>query len=243
MPAIATPFHGKTPPKGPRQRNVPIRILLVEDEPLIADAIRVSMTRAGYHVDWAADADTAEEALRNGQFQLIVLDLGLPDRDGLSLLRWVRQQDIPVPVIILTARETTENRVEGLDLGADDYVTKPFDMDELLARCRVQLRRASGRSTPELTHGNITIHPQDHAVLLGGQRVDLPMQAYRLLLLLIERRGHIVSKSELAESLYGWDEGAESNTIEVYVSQIRRKLGKDLIRTIRGMGYVIEKPT
>lgn len=202
----------------------------------------MSLTRAGYHVDWASDADMAQDALSSGEFHLMLLDLGLPGRDGLSVLTWLRQKQRNVPVIILTAREATENRIQGLDLGADDYVTKPFDMDELLARCRVQLRRAAGRATPALHHGAITIRPDDQSVYLGPDRVDLPMQAYRLLVLLTERRGHIVSKSDLAEALYGWDEGAESNTIEVYVSLIRRKLGRDLIRTIRGVGYVIEKP-
>jgi len=222
------------------KRSHPIRILLVEDEALIADAIRVSLTRAGYHVDWTSDADSAEEALRSNQFHLIILDLGLPGRDGLTVLSWLRQKQ-NVPVIILTARETTENRIEGLDLGADDYMIKPFEMDELLARCRVQLRRAAGRSAPQMTYAGIVVSPSDQSVHLNGERIDLPLQAYRILVLLLDRQGHVVSKSDLSEALYGWDDGVESNTIEVYVSLIRRKLGKDLIRTIRGLGYVIEK--
>ncbi|MBA84321.1 response regulator transcription factor [Thalassobius sp. S69A] len=219
-----------------------MRILLVEDEPLIADAIRVSLTRAGYHVDWASDGDMADEALHGDGFHLVILDLGLPERDGLSVLGALRRRHSDVPVIILTAREATENRIEGLDLGADDYMTKPFDMDELLARCRVQLRRGAGRAAPVLTHGALELRPQEQAVFLDGARVELPLQAYRLLLLMLERRGHVCAKSDLTEALYGWDEGAESNTIEVYVSLLRRKLGKDLIRTIRGIGYVIDKP-
>jgi two-component system response regulator QseB len=218
-----------------------MRVLLVEDERLIADAVKVSMTRDGYHVDWVADANSAEEALITSQFDLVILDLGLPGRDGLSLLRWLRDTGRNEPVVILTAREAVENRIEGLDFGADDYMTKPFDMKELLARARAQIRRANGRSAPRLTHGGIEVDPAAHSVTHNGEVVEMSPLAFQVLVLLLERKGRVVSKDDLAESLYGWDEGAESNTVEVYVSQIRRRLTGDLIRTIRGIGYIIDK--
>ncbi|WIY27787.1 response regulator transcription factor [Parasedimentitalea psychrophila] len=218
-----------------------MRVLLVEDEKLIADAVKVSMTRDGYHVDWVADANSAEDALVTSQFDLVILDLGLPGRDGLSLLRWLRNTDRNEPVVILTAREAVENRIEGLDLGADDYMTKPFDMKELLARARAQIRRANGRSAPRLTHGDIEVDPAAHTVTHKGEVVEISPLAFQVLVLLLERKGRVVSKDDLAESLYGWEEGAESNTVEVYVSQIRRRLTGDLIRTIRGIGYIIDK--
>lgn len=218
-----------------------MRVLLVEDEDLIADGIKVSLARDGYTVEWVPDADTGEAALNTTPFELVILDLGLPGRDGLSLLRWMRAQKRAEPVIILTAREAVENRIEGLDCGADDYMIKPFDMKELLARSRALVRRANGRSAPNIEHGDVTVVPSSLQVLRNGVPVDLSPLAFQVLVLLLERSGRIVSKDDLAETLYGWDGNAESNTVEVYVSQIRRRLRSDLIRTIRGVGYIIDK--
>lgn len=218
-----------------------MRVLLVEDETLIADAIQVSLSRDGYRVDCAADAETAEGALATTSFDLVVLDLGLPGRDGLSVLRWMRAAKRSEPVIILTAREAVENRIEGLDCGADDYLVKPFDMKELLARARALVRRANGRSAPNIVHGNIVVVPAALKVFRNDVPVELSPLAFQVLMLLLERSGRIVSKDDLADSLYGWDGSAESNTVEVYVSQIRKRLGSDLIRTVRGVGYVIDK--
>lgn len=218
-----------------------MRVLLVEDETLIADAIQVSLSRDGYTVDWVADAETAEDALATTDFDLVLLDLGLPGRDGLSVLRWMRAAERPEPVIILTAREAVENRIEGLDCGADDYLIKPFDMNELLARARALVRRANGRSAPNLVHGDIVVVPAALKVLRKDVPIELSPLAFQVLLLLLERSGRIVSKDDLADSLYGWDGNAESNTVEVYVSQIRKRLGSDLIRTVRGVGYVIDR--
>lgn len=218
-----------------------LRVLLVEDEELIADALCISLARDGYRVEWVNDADTAEAALSTTGFDLVLLDLGLPGRDGLSLLRWMRDRRRAEPVIILTAREAVENRIEGLDCGADDYLIKPFDMNELLARARALVRRANGRSAPNIVHDDIVIVPSALQILRNGEQVDLSPLAFQVLVLLLERSGRIVSKDDLAESLYGWDGNAESNTVEVYVSQIRKRLRSDLIRTIRGVGYVIDK--
>lgn len=218
-----------------------MRVLLVEDEGLIAEPIVVSLEQDGYHVDWVTNADDAEDAIATSKFDLILLDLGLPTQDGLSFLKKLRGSGRNEPVIILTAREAVENRVEGLDLGADDYLTKPFDMSELSARARAQVRRAHGRRAPTLTHRNIEVDPAAHTVAKDGQIMDVPPLAFQVLLALLERRGRVVSKDDLAENLYGWDDSTESNTVEVYVSQLRRKLGADLIRTIRGIGYIIDK--
>ncbi|MEM9499781.1 MAG: response regulator transcription factor [Pseudomonadota bacterium] len=218
-----------------------MRVLLVEDERLIADPIVMSLEQDGHHVDWVRDADSAEDAIATSKFDLIFLDLGLPTQDGLYFLRKLRGSGRNEPVIILTAREAVENRVEGLDLGADDYLTKPFDMAELLARARAQVRRAHGRRAPTLTYRDVEVDPAAHTVMKAGKTVDVPPLAFQVLLALLERRGRVVSKDDLAESLYGWDDSAESNTVEVYVSHLRRKLGADLIRTIRGVGYIIDK--
>ena len=218
-----------------------MRVLLVEDERLIADPIVAYLEQDGHHVDWVEDADSAEEAIATSTFDLIFLDLGLPRRDGLSFLRWLRGSGRNEPVIILTAREAVENRVEGLDLGADDYLTKPFDMSELLARARAQVRRAHGRRSPTLTHRDIDVDPAAHTVAKAGKTMDVPPLAFFVLVVLLDWCFRVVSKDDLAQNLYGWDDSAESNTVEVYVSLLRRKLGADLIRTIRGVGYIIDK--
>lgn len=218
-----------------------MRLLLVEDEPLIADAIKLAMQRQEFRVDWAGTGDMALEALQTGQFDLVVLDLGLPDQDGLSVLENLRKRDMELPVLILTAREAVRNKIEGLNLGADDYLTKPFDMEELIARCRALIRRSYGRSKSLLRHREVELDMNQHSACYRGQPIQLQQLAFRLLAILMERKGRVISKSDLMELLYGWDENAESNVLEVYVSQIRRKTHPKLIRTIRGIGYVIDE--
>lgn len=217
-----------------------MRILLVEDDELIGDAIQVSMTRGGHHTDWVKNGLDAEEALATSDFDLMILDLGLPGQDGLKVLGWLRQKDRKEAVIILTARSTVENRITGLDLGADDYMIKPFDMDELHARVRAHIRRSHGRVNPQLVHGDLTVDPAAQIARYKDDRVELSPQAYQLLIILLERSGRVISKDELADTLYGWNDGPESNAIEVYISQIRKRVKPDLIRTIRGIGYVID---
>lgn len=224
-----------------------MRILLIEDEFLIADAIKASLERQGHHVDWVDDGLSAQDALEADSFDLAILDLGLPNKDGLAVLRDVRSNGNATPILILTAREATENRIEGLDLGADDYLVKPFDMDELIARCRALIRRSNQRANPLLTHddgeGEIVLDPASQIVRFKQKPIDLSPFAYQTLHALLERKGRIVSKDDLSSILYGWDEEAESNVIEVYISQIRKKTYAGLIRTIRGVGYIIDSKT
>ncbi|AEV37402.1 Transcriptional regulatory protein QseB [Pseudovibrio sp. FO-BEG1] len=218
-----------------------MRVLLVEDERLIADAIKAFLERHEFIVDWVDDGLLAEDALRTGEFDLVILDLGLPGQDGLEFLRAVRDDKADVPILILSARETTKNRIDGLNLGADDYLTKPFDMEELLARCRALVRRSVGRTRMLLQHGALTLDLDQKKACYSGAEVVLQPLAFRLLTILLERRGRVVSKSDLMEKLYGWEENAESNVLEVYVSQIRRKTTSKLIRTIRGVGYIVDE--
>ncbi|KZK85606.1 Transcriptional regulatory protein QseB [Pseudovibrio sp. Ad46] len=218
-----------------------MRVLLVEDERLIADAIKAFLERHEFIVDWVDDGLLAEDALRTGEFDLVVLDLGLPGQDGLEFLRAVRDDKADVPILILSARETTKNRIDGLNLGADDYLTKPFDMEELLARCRALVRRSVGRTRMLLQHGALTLDLDQKKACYNGAEVVLQPLAFRLLTILLERRGRVVSKSDLMEKLYGWEENAESNVLEVYVSQTRRKTTSKLIRTIRGVGYIVDE--
>ncbi|KZK82837.1 Transcriptional regulatory protein QseB [Pseudovibrio sp. Ad13] len=218
-----------------------MRVLLVEDERLIADAIKAFLERHEFIVDWVDDGLLAEDALRTGEFDLVILDLGLPGQDGLEFLRAVRDDKADVPILILSARETTKNRIDGLNLGADDYLTKPFDMEELLARCRALVRRSVGRWRMLLQHGALTLDLDQKKACYNGAEVVLQPLAFRLLTILLERRGRVVSKSDLMEKLYGWEENAESNVLEVYVSQIRRKTTSKLIRTIRGVGYIVDE--
>ncbi|KZL10887.1 response regulator transcription factor [Pseudovibrio ascidiaceicola] len=218
-----------------------MRVLLVEDERLIADAIKAFLERHEFIVDWVDDGLLAEDALRTGEFDLVILDLGLPGQDGLEFLRAVRDDKADVPILILSARETTKNRIDGLNLGADDYLTKPFDMEELLARCRALVRRSAGRTRMLLQHGALTLDLDQKKACYDSAEVVLQPLAFRLLTILLERRGRVVSKSDLMEKLYGWEENAESNVLEVYVSQIRRKTTPKLIRTIRGVGYIVDE--
>ncbi|WP_109317325.1 response regulator transcription factor [Pseudovibrio ascidiaceicola] len=218
-----------------------MRVLLVEDERLIADAIKAFLERHEFIVDWVDDGLLAEDALRTGEFDLVILDLGLPGQDGLEFLRAVRDDKADVPILILSARETTKNRIDGLNLGADDYLTKPFDMEELLARCRALVRRSAGRTRMLLQHGALTLDLDQKKACYDSTEVVLQPLAFRLLTILLERRGRVVSKSDLMEKLYGWEENAESNVLEVYVSQIRRKTTPKLIRTIRGVGYIVDE--
>lgn len=221
-----------------------MRILLVEDDPIVGDALVKSLGRERARVEWARvewarDGDDAEAMLVVGGFDLVVLDLGLPGRDGLSLLKELRDRGDTTPVLVLTARDGVDDRIRGLDHGADDYLLKPFDTGELLARCRALLRRAQGRSDDTIRIGPLCVDLGAHAVTLDERLLHLPQKEFRLLVYLAERRGRVVPKAQLEQMLYGWDEGAESNTVEVYVSALRRKIGAGAIRTLRGVGYMI----
>jgi two-component system response regulator QseB len=218
-----------------------MRVLLVEDDRMIAQGLQTALRQDGYAVDWMADGRAAEAALRNARFDLVLLDLGLPERDGLSVLRDLRRRGEATPVIILTARDDTQDRINGLDAGADDYIVKPFDLDEVAARMRSVLRRANGRADPTLRVGDISLNPATHAVERAGVAVQLSAHEYAVLEALLQRPGAILSRTQLEDRLYGWDAPVESNAVEVYIHSLRRKLGSDSIRTLRGVGYFVPK--
>jgi DNA-binding response OmpR family regulator len=216
-----------------------MRILLVEDDALLGDGLRAGLTLDGYGVDWARDGEAARLAWLAEDYDACVLDLGLPRRDGLSVLRELRARGKRTPVLILTARDTTADKVAGLDAGADDYLLKPFELEELQARLRALLRRASGAAAPLLRHGDLALDPAARRVTLADAPITLSAREYALLHDLITHKGHIRSRQELESGLYAWGEEVESNTVEVYIHHLRKKIGADLIRTVRGLGYVL----
>lgn len=215
-----------------------MRVLLFEDDQLIGDAIRKRLERDGYTVDWLTEGIDLGDAQAFEDFTLIILDLGLPDMDGLEILKKARAYGADTPILILTARDSTSDRVAGLDAGADDYLTKPFQMDELLARCRALARRKSGRASHKICYRDIELLPAAFEVTQNGKAITFSPRTFNLLQMLIEANGRVLTRSVLEERLYGWDGEAESNTLEVFISQIRRKLGADVIKTIRGVGYM-----
>lgn len=218
-----------------------MRILLVEDDELLGDAARAGLGQYGYTVDWLKDGESAKLALKNESFDLVVLDLGLPKLSGLGLLRDVRASGNVTPVIILTARETIEDRVKGLDCGADDYLTKPFDMGELTARVRALIRRSTGRADATIQYRNVELDPAAHSVSVDGEEVNVPRREFALLQKLLENSGHVLSREQLMQSVYGWEEDVDSNALEVHIHNLRKKLNATFIRTIRGVGYMVEK--
>jgi len=214
-----------------------MRLLLIEDDPMIGEAIRAGLKREGFAVDWVREARAAEAVLASEPFELVLLDLGLPGRDGLTLLKAQRARGLTLPVLIITARDAIADRVAGLDAGADDYLIKPFDPQELAARIRALLRRRAGRSAAGLEHLGVRLDPAEHRVTRAGAEVALSPREFALLQLLMERPGTILSRAQLEERLYGWGEEDESNAIEVHVHGLRKKLGADFILTVRGVGY------
>mgnify|MGYP002620809067 CR=1 FL=1 len=218
-----------------------MRVLLIEDDPQLGDGIRAGLEQSGYSVDWLTNGAQAHAALISEGFDVMILDLGLPCQDGLSLLRELREAGQSLPVLILTARDTVADRIKGLDCGADDYMTKPFDLDELSARVRALMRRHSGRASPVITHGDIVLDPSARRVTRNGQAVPLTTKEYAVLYMLLDNRGHVLSREQIEERVYSWNELVESNATEVHVHHLRKKLGKDLIMTVRGAGYLIPK--
>jgi DNA-binding response OmpR family regulator len=219
-----------------------VRILLVEDDDLLGDGIRAGLKLADYAVDWVRDGEAARLALLDHAYQACVLDLGLPKRDGLWLLKDLRERGNPLPVLILTARDSSADKIAGLDAGADDYLTKPFDLFELQARLRALIRRAGGSATPRLEHAGVVLEPASKRVSRDGQPVTLSAREFALLRDLLSHKNHIRTRAQLEESLYAWGEETGSNTVEVYIHHLRKKLGAQFIRTVRGLGYRLGDP-
>lgn len=220
-----------------------MRILLVEDDALLGDGLQAGLRLAGWSVDWMRDGNQARTAWLGQRYHACVLDLGLPRRDGLELLREIRSRGDTTPVLILTARDTQADKVAGLDAGADDYLTKPFDLEELLARLRALIRRAGGQAGPCLEHAGVCLDPVARQVTLEGEGISLSAREYALLYDLLAHKGRIRSRPELEDSLYAWGQEVESNTVEVYIHHLRKKLGSDFIQTVRGLGYLVgERP-
>jgi two-component system response regulator QseB len=216
-----------------------MRLLLVEDDPMVGESIRDGLGQEGYAVDWVRDGKAAETALGTEPYAAVLLDLGLPRRDGLEVLRTARARANDVPILVITARDAVAERIKGLDAGADDYLVKPFDLDELAARVRALVRRAEGRAAPIVRHGALTLDPSTRAVTLRGQPVALSGREFALLQALLQRPGVVLSRAQLEERLYGWDEEVGSNAVEVHIHNLRRKLGADAIRNVRGVGYTV----
>lgn len=217
-----------------------MRILLVEDDPLLGDGLHTALKRDGHAVDWLTDGQQAAHALHGESFELVLLDLSLPRRDGLSLLRQWRADGHTLPILILTARDTVEERVQGLDLGADDYLVKPFELAELRARIRALHRRAQGSATPLLRHGALELDPGALTVRWHGEQQNLPRRELMVLQVLMERQGRTVSREQLEQLLYGWDDAVGSNAVEVHIHHLRKRFGNELIRTVRGLGYTLD---
>lgn len=218
-----------------------MRLLLLEDDLMIGEAVLDLLRAEHYAVDWVKDGDAAETALRTQSYDLVLLDLGVPRRDGIEVLRALRARKQRMPVLIATARDAVQHRIEGLDAGADDYVLKPYDMDELLARIRALLRRAAGRAEPVYEHKGVSIRPDTKEATVGGQPVVLSAREWAVLEPLIARPGLVLSRAQLEEKLYSWKDEISSNAVEVYIHGLRKKLGADLIRNVRGVGYMVPK--
>lgn len=218
-----------------------MRLLLVEDDAMLGDGVRAGLTLDGFTVDWVQDGVAAQLAIQAEPYALVILDLGLPKLAGLDLLKQLRQSGNTVPILILTARDTVADRVRGLDSGADDYLIKPFDLDELAARIRALLRRNTGRATPQIRHGDIVLDPAAHTVTASNTPVELSAREFAVLQALLESTGRVLSREQLEQQLYGWNDEVESNAVEVHIHHLRKKLGADLIRTIRGVGYMVTK--
>lgn len=219
-----------------------MRILVVEDDALLGDAIQAGLRQSGYVVDWVRDGQQASLSLATEPYEAVVLDLGLPGLSGMQVLTRLRERGETLPVLILTARDTVDDRIRGLDAGADDYLVKPFDMGELTARLRALLRRTGGYATPCLAHGELTLDPASHQVCYQGQVVELVAKEFAVLHALLLNSGRVLSRPQLEEKLYSWGQEVESNAIEVYIHHLRRKLYPTLIETVRGVGYLIPKP-
>jgi DNA-binding response OmpR family regulator len=218
-----------------------MRILLVEDDQMIGRAIQTALRQDGHAVDWVLDGNAADAALAAGSFDLVLLDLGLPGRDGVSLLRLIRSRKDATPVLVITARDAIADRIAGLDAGADDYLVKPFDLDELAARMRALLRRSAGRGEPVIEHGRIRMNPATREVARDGQPVSLSPREYAVLEALMSHPGAVLSRAQLEDRLYGWGESVDSNAVEVYIHGLRRKLGRDLVQNLRGVGWFIPR--
>ncbi len=218
-----------------------MRLLLVEDYPMIGEAVQDLLRAEHYAVDWARDGDAADTALRTQPYDLVLLDLGLPKRDGLAVLRDLRARKNRTPVLVATARDAVAQRIEGLDAGADDYVLKPYDLDELLARIRALLRRAAGRAEPVYEHKGVCINPATREATVNGVPVVLSAREWAVLEPLIARPGMVLSRQQLEDKLYGWGDEVSSNAVEVYIHGLRKKLGPELVLNVRGVGYLVPK--
>jgi len=218
-----------------------MRVLVIEDDALLGDAIQAGLKQSGYAVDWMKDGVSADHALSTESYAAAVLDLGLPRMSGLEVLRRLRTRNIPLPVLILTAMDTVDDRIKGLDAGADDYLVKPFDMGELAARLRALVRRASGKSEPLLQVGGVKLDPAAHRVLYRDKPVELSAKEFAVLHALMLNAGKVLSRTQLEEQLYAWGDEIESNAVEVHIHHLRRKLFPALVETIRGVGYLIQR--
>ncbi len=216
-----------------------MRILLIEDDTLIGDGLKVGLTKLGFTVDWFESGEAGFQALAAAPWDAVVLDLSLPERDGLDILRQWRQQGQDIPVLILTARDALDERVKGLQLGADDYLCKPFALSEVAARLQALIRRRHGQLQPELIHGSVVMSPGNHSVLCNGEPLSLKSREMALLELFMRNPGRVLTRSQLEEKLYSWDEDVSSNAVEVHIHHLRKKLGSQFIRTVHGVGYTL----
>jgi two-component system response regulator QseB len=218
-----------------------MRMLVIEDDAMIGKAVRDGLVRAGFTVDWVTDGRSAELALANGVYDLAILDLGLPRKDGMAILSSLRSKGNSIPVLIATARDTVSDRIAGLEAGADDYVLKPFDLGELVARVRALLRRHAGSGSPVLKCGSLTLDPVRKLVFRAGEPVEVSAKEFAVLEALMQRPGTFLTRQQLEESVYGWGEEIGSNAIEVHLHHLRKKLGSDAIRNVRGVGYRVSE--
>lgn len=218
-----------------------MRILLIEDDLLLGDGMQKSLGHLGFSVDWLRDGRQAVHALASEAYAAVVLDLGLPQLDGLAVLRTAREAGMRAPVLILTARDAKPDKLKGFSLGADDYVVKPVDMEELAARLHALIRRSSGHAAPRLCIGQVEIDPAAHRVWREGQAVELSAREFAILELLMQNAGRVLTRAQIEESLYGWGDSVDSNTVEVFIHHLRKKLGANFIRTLRGIGYSVER--
>ncbi|MDB5885870.1 MAG: two component transcriptional regulator, winged helix family [Polaromonas sp.] len=218
-----------------------MRLLLVEDDAMIGEAVLQVLRTEHYAVDWVRDGAMADAALRSEQYDLVLLDLGLPQRDGLEVLRALRSRHASVPVLVATARDAVGDRIAGLDAGADDYLVKPYDTDELLARIRALLRRSGGRGEPVFEHKGVSLNPATREAMVQGQPVSLSAREWSVLEALLARPGALLSRAQLEEKLFSWKDDISSNAVEVYVHGLRKKLGNDFIQTVRGLGYLVPR--